>query len=153
MSAVCMECGKKRGFFTRHNYAGLNIKKAVDESNKHAFPNKYEELVLPGDPKKDFLCSECASKRSVKCNIHGIVSGKFSKGTPPVCLSCKDASANRRCIDCQNFFHVNTSRTGNVNTCAVFYFERDVDLRFVNLAPKCERFKPKPRVVKIGDQF
>jgi len=88
MSQRCLECGKRRAIFGK-NYAGLDVRQAVRNSNTFGFPERYEALTLPGDPQKDFLCAKCANSRTVVCSVHGPIKDKFSMGYPPLCVDCQ----------------------------------------------------------------
>jgi len=91
MDNLCIECGKKKGFMSV-NYAGFNIK-----SNKYVypFPERIKDLILPGDKSKDFLCADCASKRTIECSVHGMITdGKFAVGVAPACKQCKEEKLN-----------------------------------------------------------
>lgn len=88
MKPRCLECGKRQVFF-RKNYAGFDVRQAIRNSNTFGFPDRYNHLILPGNPQKDFLCVTCANKRTVTCSVHGRISDKFSVGHPPLCLECQ----------------------------------------------------------------
>jgi hypothetical protein len=49
----------------------------------------------------------------------------------------------RRCSKCAKFISVDTSRTGNVNTCAMFPYDKSINLRIYNQAPDCKHFEPR----------
>lgn len=83
MARTCLECGRKEGWFA-YNYAGVNLRKAVD----HPYPDRIEEIILAGDSGKDFLCADCANKRKVTCSVHGAVGRKLSTGLIPLCTVC-----------------------------------------------------------------
>lgn len=79
----CIECGRRKTWFTR-NYAGMAVEKALSPPQTHI-----GRLTLPGDSNSDFLCAECASKRTVECSEHGPVpDGQFRHGRPPRCSAC-----------------------------------------------------------------
>ena len=84
MAKKCIECGKKQGWF-EISYAGRNAR----EEGEHTYKERIAELVLPGNPEKDFLCSECASKRKVICSVHGtILDAGFFRNATPTCSKC-----------------------------------------------------------------
>jgi len=76
----CIECGKAA---YGSNYAGLDLK--ADQP----FPDRIDELTLPGDPAKDVLCVDCANKRTVTCKAHGKIEKKFGWGKAPHCEYCE----------------------------------------------------------------
>jgi len=78
-------CGKKKGF-TDRNYAGFNVK----EKGKYSFPHRIRDLILPGDPKTQFLCSACANKIKVECKVHGPIKGFFTRRKSPTCKKCDE---------------------------------------------------------------
>jgi hypothetical protein len=90
MKKLCIECGRKQGIFLRYNYAGMDVQKAIRKSNTFHFPERYNPLTLPGDAATDFLCGNCANKRSVICKVHGVIKDNFSMGYPPLCKACED---------------------------------------------------------------
>jgi hypothetical protein len=84
MAKHCIECKKKEKWRDR-NYAGFNARK----DGNHCFPDRIEELTLPGNKKRQFLCNSCANKREVRCRVHGpITDGNFNRGHPPSCKKC-----------------------------------------------------------------
>jgi hypothetical protein len=80
----CMECGASRLLFFGGNYAGVCVK-ATEE---HPYPERIEEVILPGKKGSDFLCGVCANKREVRCRIHGKVTDRFSTSGVAPCKKC-----------------------------------------------------------------
>lgn len=80
-SKNCIECGKSQTLFAV-TYAG------IDTKAKQHFPEHFNDLVLPGDSGRDFLCVDCANKRKPECVVHGKVAGTFGYGLVPKCESC-----------------------------------------------------------------
>lgn len=150
MTKKCIECEKKCGFFSKHNYAGLDVRKIVEDSLVHFFsPKQFHELKLPGNPTTDFLCASCASRRTVSCTIHGDVQSKSSGGLPPICHACKKSAKNRKCIDCNEIHQSGRMQEyGNrPMTCVeMFRFGIDEDLRFYNMAPYCNEYSLKIKI-------
>ncbi len=86
MVLQCMECGKNKGFMSV-NYAGFSVK----AQNYHPFPERIQDLILPGDKSKDYLCVDCANKRQIECSVHGVITtDKFGFGLAPTCSQCKE---------------------------------------------------------------
>jgi hypothetical protein len=79
----CVVCGKKRKPFAR-NYAGRSVR----ETGSHAYPERIEESILPGDRKENFLCVRCANNYKPVCQRHGVVTDSFLFGWTPICKSC-----------------------------------------------------------------
>lgn len=83
MAEKCMECRKKKGWIA-YNYAGMNLRKA----GEHTYPSRISEIILPGDPAKDFLCADCANKRKVVCSVHGTLIHGLDGGSVLTCSMC-----------------------------------------------------------------
>lgn len=84
MAKYCIECNKKERLIDR-SYAGFNLKK----EGRYPFLDRIEELSLPGNRKKHFLCKACANKREVRCKVHGFIrDDDFKWGLPPNCKKC-----------------------------------------------------------------
>lgn len=81
----CIECGKGKGLFG-HNYAGLDVKNFP----LHPYPDRIQQIIMPGNNENAFLCADCANKRKVVCNTHGVINDEFSWGIVPTCSKCKE---------------------------------------------------------------
>ena len=142
MAKKCIECGRKQGrFFSKHNYAGLDVRQAVENSWIH-FSRNNTDLKLPGNPKMDYFCATCASRRTVNCKIHGEVQGKFSKGLPPICHHCEKSVRGRNCRDCKEISrgYRRTEFDDDMTCVEMFRLGIDANLRIINMAPHCNYF-------------
>jgi len=80
-----MECGEASAL-NIFNYAGLDVQK----DGNHAFPYRIKSLVLPGNSNNQFLCADCANKRTVECSFHRKISySDFEMGNIPTCAQCE----------------------------------------------------------------
>lgn len=87
MSSIkCIECGNPKKMLAV-NYAGFDVK--LKGKDIYPFPDRIQNLVLPGNRETDFLCASCANKREIVCSVHGpIKDDHFSLGLPPKCSRC-----------------------------------------------------------------
>lgn len=99
MARNCLECGKKKGIFS-HNYAGFDVRQA----GSHPFVDWIEPLILPGSKDKEYLCVECANKRTVSCRHHGKLKSRIKHGLAPSCQICvKNADVFRTPLEWRNW--------------------------------------------------
>lgn len=87
MHRLCMQCGKRKGVFSR-NYAGFNVRAKAH----HPYPERMEPSVLPGDKKGTFLCADCAGRHDIDCSEHGRLLDRIKNGRAPLCRRCEKES-------------------------------------------------------------
>jgi len=83
MAVRCIECGKRKRWFS-DNLAGVDLQAHA----QHPYPERTEQVILPGQRYVDFLCRKCANKRTVVCIEHGPVAATLREGHIPICPSC-----------------------------------------------------------------